>query len=324
VNTVRHKLLNSTQRLGSAIHRLASLLGHTCRKPAPVDFRGVLSDPLEALRRADARQPVVLNVPLDRCRTLGVVAFPPTVLSGHPYVLTAQEYLAGNLRGYSGSPLQAYYESVQPETAVDLLDVPDEAGASGLRGIEALQANLPWLAAPGPDVKASRFRAMQADAAESGMNLKGEDGWNPIGPISPAKAEWEISRTIRIVESIRRDGYWKVPLDKHIPGYLLRWGTRYCAMIWGGEHRMDALAALGYDHVPLLFYPQRFTDRASVKAWPGVVSAAFTCDQALYVFDRVFEWRQPRAVAAAWPAAWYGRDRRTSGRSGEPQGPPQR
>jgi hypothetical protein len=299
-------LSNRTSRLlRGAMRRVASRLGYG--RPGPLDMRGVVSDPIEALRQADGRRPVLLDVPLARCRSLGVVAFPPTITSGHPYVLTAREYLAGNLHGYGGSPLQAYYEHVQPRTAAELLDVPDASHTSSLRHVDALHADFPWLTSPGPHVKAGRFKSMEADAREAGVELRGEDGWNPIGPISPAKARWEIDRTIRVVESIKRDGYWEVPLNKHIAGYLLWAGDRYAVMIWGGEHRVDALAALGYDHVPLLFAPHRVAYRNAVRDWPGVASGAFTLEQALHIFDRVIDGRQPNGIAAVWPTVWRGR-----------------
>lgn len=254
-------------------------------------------DPLWAVRRYGARGAIV-EVPLRRCRTFGVIGFPPTLESGHPYVLTAGDYLAGRLRGYADSPLKVYYESVQPRTAADLLGL---SGTAALRQFEALEGDLPWISAPGPQVREKRVRMMAADSAEFGSPLTLDDGWNFIGPVSQAKAELEFRRVLAVVDSIAADGYVvNDPVD-HVSGFLLRASEEYVAVIWGGEHRIPALAALGYDSVPLLLFPHRIADRCAVDTWPAVRAGAVDREDALQVFDRIMRGALPEHVRAAWP-----------------------
>lgn len=288
--------------LRRSLARVAQLVG---RRSDPIDLRGSKIDPFEALRQHKARG-VVVDIPLERCRTFGALGFPPTVLAGHPYVLAAADHLAGRIAAYTGSVLETYYETVQPRTAAALLGLPEDA-AGTLGRMEAIEAELPWINVSGARVKNLRATFMESDSAEFDRPMGLEHGWSFIGPVSVEKGELELHRTRDIVDAIAREGYQVTSPADHVWGYLLRAGEEYAALIWGGQHRVSALAALGYESIPLLLRPHRVAHRLHAEAWPAVTSGSLDRDQALQVFDRLMAGLPPREVEAIWPKAW--RDR---------------
>jgi hypothetical protein len=296
---------SARNRLRLAGDRVAASLGYVTPKGrGAVDFRGLEVEPLEALRRVEPGQPVLVDVPLDLCRTLGCMAFPAMPDGDNPYILTAREYVAGRIRTYEGSPLEAYFATVHPKSGADLVGLPPGRGTSILERMEPLLVDLPWLRAPGPQVRDLRFRDMARDAREAGHDLTGDDGWNHIGPVSERKGELEFARLVALVESVATHGYLDLPDHMWVLGDILVGEDRSALQIWGGQHRVAALAALDHPTIPLKLRRQCVYRRASVGEWPGVLSGAFTEAEALHVFDRVVDGRPPPFAAARWPHAW--------------------
>ncbi|GAB6059676.1 hypothetical protein [Desulfonatronum parangueonense] len=229
------------------------------------------------------------------------MGFPPSATAYHPYVLAMKEYLERNIHEYNQSSLKYYFEHVQPRTAAEFAGVSENDHDSKLHWKEAVELDFPWLATPGPQVKSRRFEFMQRDAVQFGKQLTGEDGFNFFGPLSSAKADLEMRRIVLIIGSINKTGYRVSSIKNHLLGYLLKDDNSYVALPWGGQHRLAALAALGFTHVPMLFHRNRFTDRTSVNSWPAVASGDFTPEHALHLFDRIIEGRQPRHVEKVWP-----------------------
>ncbi len=66
------------------------------------------------------------------------------------------------------------------------------------------------------------------------------------------------------------------------------------------------LAALGWRKIPVTIRPVSYVPGGVVNCnkvfeWPGVRAGVFSEEQALNVFDRVFEGRQPPALERVWP-----------------------
>jgi hypothetical protein len=292
------------RRLRAAGDRVAASLGYVPPgQPGVVDFRGLEVEPLDALHRVEPEQPVLVDVPLDRCRSLGCMAFPALPDGDNPYILTAREYLAGRVQSYEGSPLEAYFATVRPASGADLVELP-QGGSSILSRMDPILVDLPWLRAPGPEVRDSRFQDMARDACEAGHDLTGEDGWNHVGPVSRRKGEMEFARLVALVESIAAHGYLDLPDNMAVMGLLLVGEDRSVLQVWGGQHRAAALAALNHPSIPLKLLRRWVHRRASVADWPGVASGAFSKAEALHVFDRVLAGRLPHFAAARWPRAW--------------------
>jgi hypothetical protein len=147
---------------------------------------------------------------------------------------------------------------------------------------------------------AVRRRVNATDHARFGVLPPGDDSWLEWGPVSPAKAAIEYRRLADTARSIRAHGYRPEELgdDHHMTAHLLVDGERSVAWIIKGNHRAPALAALGYRTAPLVV--KRVFRREEVRDWPGVVSGAFTPEQALAAFDIVFAGRRPPAPGCDW------------------------
>lgn len=287
-----------------AIHDIAMEAGY--RRDAegpPCDLRGLITDPMVAIRRANGATALV-EIPLAKCRTLHALAFPAHPESDNPYILTARwmrttppdELLPER------SPLAAYFEAVQPRSAAELFDVRSNC----LSGLAPIAAEWPWHGVSGRLVSRRRFGTMADEALVNGFDLTWRHGWQHAGPVSQDKLRLELRRTAKLVLSIGQKGYQAdVPglskgLDQ-IRGLLLvneegKW--RYLPD--GGEHRVAVLAALGHVAFPGVVRPDAVYYRAHADRWPGVVAGDLHAEAARQLFDRVFSGRQPGSVESTW------------------------
>ncbi|TVQ97060.1 MAG: hypothetical protein EA403_15245 [Spirochaetaceae bacterium] len=128
----------------------------------PVDFRDLVASPLEALERAPG-YPVLVSVPVERCRGLGLMAFPLSSDSPHPHVMTARSWQRDRQLAYEDSPLAHYYHAVTPHTAADVLGLPGAECTPTLAAMDALCATLPWIGVPGT---VARLRRLQLSRNE--------------------------------------------------------------------------------------------------------------------------------------------------------------
>lgn len=74
-------------------------------------------------------------------------------------------------------------------------------------------------------------------------------------------------------------------------------GSEYRVMISRGQHRIAALAAMGAKTAPVRLLP-KIIARSEASLWPNVDRGFYTVEQAMAVFDRIFEGRQPDAFTA--------------------------
>ncbi|TVQ97059.1 MAG: hypothetical protein EA403_15240 [Spirochaetaceae bacterium] len=66
---------------------------------------------------------------------------------------------------------------------------------------------------------------------------------------------------------------------------------------------MAAVAALEHPSIALHIPPVAIVNRADHASWPAVTAGLLTPAQALTVFDRIFEGRQPPFVDSRWPVS---------------------
>lgn len=267
----------------------------------PLDLRG--TDPMEALAYA-GRRSVLVEVPLARCRGLFPMAFPCTRDAAHPFVLTTEACLEAAEIGFAGSPLQAYFQSVQPRSAAELLGIADVE--STLHRLAPAMAEVPWRGLSGPAVQERRARAMRDDASGNGVPLNGTDGWHAIGPVSQEKGELEIRRLVRVLRSVRQHGYAPDEVRGWIRGQLMvrEDGGWRVYLAGDGQHRAAVLTALGYSWVTVrLRADSTAVLRGEAARWPGVRAGGLARGQALAVFDRIYAGQQPPALARLWPPA---------------------
>lgn len=214
----------------------------------------------------------------------------------HPLVLAAKAYVDEHSMKYEGSPLQAYYKEVCPATLAEVLDIPPNDLPWLLRRVSPLWADLPWRNAPGFHVRRRRVKTMRRDARQYGVSIK-VTGSNYVGPVDPELGKLEWQRVCRLVSSIRERGYQPPASIKPIGGAVLVSGDKRVMVVKGGQHRAAALAALGYDTIPVMVRRDAgVVHRDSVGTWPAVTKGVLSEQQALAVFDRVFEGTPPKCT----------------------------
>jgi len=264
----------------------------------PVNFLGFNVSPLEALERAGNNK-VLISVPIGKCRGLGPMAF-AFDSSCHPLVLTAKEYLINKRIDYLNSPLEKFYNNVKPKSAAEFLGIDDQNGF--LSSLEPLEGQFPWRSACGSDAKYTRISIMEGEAKQYGLDLVGNEGWTEMGPVSTGKGLLEIERLKRLVYSISKNGFYSESFQDYVTGTVLcKKKDQFVVVIRAGQHRTSALVALGYLAVPVVIEPKDIILRDTAFQWPGVINKDYTLKQAIEVFDRVFEGRQPECLKGKWP-----------------------
>lgn len=271
----------------------------------PVDFRGLEITPEDAMRRA-AGLPCLIDVPLNHLRNMGPAwgfpYFPCRRNSGNPYVDTVIQLIHGEISGYPGSFLEAYYESFQPHMIADVLGIDDNGELHFLLQQPPLLTFPPWVRPPLDDFRAHlkwREEMIGVESREHGRKLGYRDGWAGFGPVSTHKGAFEVERLISVARRIADDGYKIMTGKKAVCVNIMRSGNEYRFLCIHGQHRTSALAALGHGSVPA--WPKgAVIDRKDVHKWPGVVQSVFSPEQALAIFDMFFHGRPPEAAVRWW------------------------
>lgn len=235
-------------------------------------------DPTQGLNSGGGR-PVVCWVPLAQCRTFrGMFALNQDCMD--PRFLFAQRYKElGNI-DLEASPFRVWREAVAPRCAADLLGIKTDP-SSYLRQKASLAWRMPWDRKPTRQQRRARVNYLERSDLASDKH--------------------EVERVVAIVDSIRSNGYQPESFG-YATGWLLdRGDSDFAVLIAAGNHRAAVLLALGYDSIPIRFKPSSLVTRCSVNSWPGVRAGAFTVEEALQVFDRVFCGECPEFLSGVWP-----------------------
>lgn len=286
-----------------APHKAFDLLGRLSlrlRKYAPdcADLRGVCDDPLRAAYLSP-EQKFLCNVTVDKCLGLHAAAFNCSLTGDHPFIRSLQSYAKGECDHYANAPLKDFYQAFQPQSAAEVVGLAVDAAHPDLSARSPFASSLPWDFLT-PEQNEQFLRAICArDYAENGFALTADAGWKVWGPVSDDAGQAEFSRLLHIFQSVRRSGYQRHPaLDGDIEGQLMADGSKYRVLISRGQHRIAALAAMGAQTAPVRLLP-KVISRSEVTFWPNVDRGFYTIDQALAVFDRMFQGQQPCPAGAA-------------------------
>lgn len=271
-------------------------------KPAvlpPADFRGLIDDPLSALARGNG-SPVIIEVPLSRCRTFQELGFLATADSANPFLMTVQWAQAEGHDTYAKSPLKQYYDTVQLATGADKLGLDNPK----LRSYSPLHVDAPWRNSPGEAVYERRARTVRREAEAYGSDLTIKDGWRVYGPMTDSMGKFEFQRLLSVFSSIAANGYELVDFRSYPTGNLmLTEDQEWAVWIDDGNHRVSVLSILHYEKTPIVLNPLNTIRWSDAESWPAVQQGAMTAEEARQVFERIFSGRQPDAVAAVWPPA---------------------
>lgn len=268
-----------------------------------VDLRPEACSHVEGLYRAGNR-PFVVDVLLADCRTLGVNAFACMPDANDPLVETLIAYGRGECGTFADSPMKRFYEVWQPESAAEAIGLDKRSAHASLQRPPKGYPPLPWANVGSPGaweeralkrVKRAQFRlaARTANAAQTDI-----EGIIYYGPVSSTFGEVTFLRLTRLYDSIRENGYRPESYGSgHVGGRVLAREGSYRVAVAGGKHRVATLTALGYKYIPVQFGGRRspaVINREDADSWPNVRSGLYSIDEAVAIFDRVFDGEQPR------------------------------
>jgi hypothetical protein len=290
-----------TAYLERQISRVAYRLGYHLIPVNPLDLRGVTDSPIEAAIVA-GRRSYVIEVPLAHCR--GAIGFPYTQETLQPFVRTVRAYLAGEASNYQDSPLKEYYDSVQPKNAWELLGLAGEPNPKFLE-YPPFAFLLPWESVSLEEKSRNRPLSLRRENIERGADLGIAHG-DGVGPITLEKGTLEFQALARLADSIRKKGYIRDSgKDGDISGLPLidsEGEARY--LVRKGKHRIAVLTALGFERVSVRVGFKTLTP-AQASHWRHVRDGLFTREQALSLFERIFEGRPPKiAIPRQWAEAY--------------------
>lgn len=265
----------------------------------PVDLRNILTEPKDASARCKDT-PFLLNIPLAKCRAIRSLAFPCADDTTNPFIIALNQYQKTGDQQQAETILRRYYEAVQPATAGELLGVSGTT-PGGAFALSPLCYDYPWDGEPRETLLRHRKMYIVAEAVGHGAK-ESFQGWHHFGPLHRDRIKLEAERLVNVYHGISEQGYLRDDSkDGDIAGVALFSQGDYVVLITKGHHRIAALTSLGYDSVPVRFGLDRvsFVHREHAARWLGVHRSGYTAEQAIEVFDRIFNGYQP-AVCEDW------------------------
>lgn len=198
-----------------------------------------------------------------------------------------------------GETLAVYYDAVRAEHAAAWLDI---SPCSALADEPPWAAVLPWRARTAASYRQAHEDAAWAENRSVGRDIGIADGWLVCGPVSAQKIRAEAERMLRVVRSLRDEGYRRSDQpdgDVRVTA-LVDEALDWRWLVTAGNHRAAAAIALGMDTLPVRV--NLVISRADARYWKHVVEGLFTQDEALAVFDNIFHAR-PTSATRAWVSA---------------------
>jgi hypothetical protein len=131
---------------------------------------------------------------------------------------------------------------------------------------------------------------------------KGHQGY---GPVEEVRVRWEAKRLTRIERSFRRFGFRKeLSSSEPNPRFALLCrddlAGDYRVMVTAGNHRIAALAFLGWPLIPMSRQPSYPTIRlGELESWPGVVDGTYSVEAAHDYFLSYFR-DEKRILLPGW------------------------
>jgi hypothetical protein len=253
---------------------------------------GVTQNPIVAHYLFGARAHII-DVPLPRCRAWGPSAFVCDTNSNNPFVDTLVEYHDTPDLTYDESPLRTFYERCIPESASQLLGIDGVGSTSYLASLSPYAYVFPWENVDLRKRQESRTGIVASENRRNGFSLDVNHGHPHWGPVTPEKGAIEFRRLTQVYISIQENGFrYRDPKGGTIAASaILSRGKEWCVHVRKGNRRIAALAALGYSTAPIRFgdVQPAVIRRDDVDAWPQVRSGVYQTNEALLVFDRLFD-----------------------------------
>lgn len=231
----------------------------------------------QSLGRYDSRNRVLLNIPIEKCRTQ---VWNTLEINGSPFVQTIVDYDKKKVIEYGSSALESYYSKYQPKSASEVLKITNN---KTLDESPALGYVFPWDEFTPEEMIRKRKRVALSENHAIGSALDLSYGHTDFGPVSIEKGKIEFYRLIETFKSIKERGYIEKPYlsDGGIRGYFLVAEEDWCFIIKAGKHRSYALSALGYDSIPVILDTSFGTvECRDIPYWRQVINGTFTEEEA--------------------------------------------
>ena len=269
------------------------------------DLRHVAITIPEVLARYDHR-PCIVECPLAHCRWFGPTGLAYGRESLHPYVQSLLQSLRGECRSYQESCLAHYWRSWRPATLAQSLGLEADSAHPMLNESPPLSDFMPWGGVEQLEALKTSIQASRAGASGFAASpVRRDIAVRQVGPKPDWFGEQRIQHLLALYNQIVSEGYRQrasaalsykrqhVVLDAMVRGGDVRF------LVANGQHRASVLSAMGQESVPALLNVSHkrgpsVIRRSEAENWPLVRLGIISLPDALDVFDRVFEGRQPR------------------------------
>jgi hypothetical protein len=243
--------------------------------------------PMELVYRTHNRH-ILLRVPVDKVRFLGVHGYKVNQKGTAPFISTLEKYKDNKIKGYKDSTLCEFYSKFQPKTISEYLYLQNTSN-NLMNSLPPSGVFLPWQNVDPIEQVNQRAIQVESDNQEHKANISFSGGDPFYGPVSIEKANLEYNRLTKVFDSIQKHGFKVDTKGKdNINAIVLEHGNEYRYFIISGQHRIAALSVLGYEKIALQIYKGLIVRRSEVGFWPGVTNGYFKSSEALAVFDRIF------------------------------------
>ncbi len=217
---------------------------------------------------------VIFQVDLEKCRdNNGFLYTEP----GHYFVETLRQYEANEHLAYEDSYLKEYYQGFQPQNRRDNYLLDEEGDIFPLD-----QGWLydPWRKPANPPLRKERFETRKG-------------GNHNLGPNTEDFGQAEFQRLVHAYKMMKKQGYHPdLFVDGYITGYLLIRKNDYRFVTSEGQHRIAALAALGYKNIVCRYDLKHWTNETvffnQAHKWPQVKAGIFNPRVAKLCFQHFF------------------------------------
>jgi len=250
----------------------------------------VVSDINEYLYRQGSRyllgEEVALEVDINKI--VSPLGFRYAKDANNPFV----DALIDGTKVYKESLLKEYFDGFQPKNAAEALG-DSFTPSFKLRNYKPYTARflLPWTNMEYECAKKRIERITIKENKEHGDILLGIDGGDLLmGPVSEIKGSIELSRLLKVYQSIKDRGYIrKSDKDGDIKVIALKNGEEFRYVLLSGTHRAASVAALMFDKIPVKLMVHKVIEKEDVSIWPQVKYGCWDKENASFYFDYLFK-----------------------------------
>ena len=199
----------------------------------------------------------------------------------HPYVASLELHVRGFADSYERTPLARFYDRFRPRTVHDLLLGADARSPGALAAWPAVDPLIDvWTATP-----------ERVDAVRSQLAGTGELPHSQYrGPTSAEFGAMHLQRTLQLYRGIAAAGFRPTEFPSgFVTGYFVTNGDDYRFVVGHGNHRVAALAVLGYVEIPVTLRPGHppVVARQRLGPWTTAQGGLLTTAEACGVADRL-------------------------------------